>query len=112
MLVRDARDRQHWLELEEPTFSVKRMKHNDARVAGLYLIRKLVTAWTTEIAKQYGVVSQAAIPKTVERAELRRQEYRPWKQRLTRLAQYRLITKSPSGSLTDANFLDSPPASG
>ena len=61
----------------------KRARYNDARAADLYLIRKLCGVSATQLAQQYGGVSQAAISKTVQRAENRREEERRWSQRLS-----------------------------
>jgi hypothetical protein len=72
-------------DVEVSTLFAKRIKGNDARVTALYLIRKLASVPATELAEQYGGVSQAAISKTVQRSEVRRQEHRSWKQRRTRL---------------------------
>ena len=63
----------------------KRIKGNDARAAALYLIRKLTSVSATELAEEYGDVSQSAISKTIQRTELRRGEQGSWKQRLSRL---------------------------
>ncbi len=63
----------------------KRIKNNEARVAAVYLIRRLTSVSATQLAERYGDVSQAAISKTVQRAEIRRDEQRRWKQRLARL---------------------------
>jgi chromosomal replication initiation ATPase DnaA len=63
----------------------KRVRSNEARVAAIYLIRKLTTVSAIRLAERYGGVSQAAISKTVQRAEIRRAEQRRWKQRLARL---------------------------
>ena len=63
----------------------KRLKNNDARIAALYLIRKLTNVSAVQLARQYGGVSQAAISKMVGRAEARRDQQRRWKQRLSRL---------------------------
>jgi putative transposase len=63
----------------------KRLKNNEARVAAVYLIRRLTSEPARRIAERYGGVSQAAISKTVRRAETRRNEQRHWKQRLSRL---------------------------
>jgi chromosomal replication initiation ATPase DnaA len=63
----------------------KRLKNNEARVAAVYLIRRLTSEPARRIAERYGGVSQAAISKTVQRAETRRNEQRRWKQRLSRL---------------------------
>ena len=62
-----------------------RAKNNDARVAALDLIRKLTSVSATELAQQYGGVSQAAISKTMKRSEIRRLQDRSWNQRLGRL---------------------------
>ena len=66
VLVRDDRDREEWFKL-------------------LDLIRKLTSVSATQLAQRYGNVSQAAISKTVRRAETRRDRQRRWKQRLSRL---------------------------
>jgi len=63
----------------------KRIKNNDARVAAVYLIRRLTGVSATQLAKRYGHVSQAAISKTVQRAAQRCATQRRWKQRLARL---------------------------
>ena len=63
----------------------KRARHNEARAAALYLSRKLTGVPATQLAQRYGGVSQAAISKTVRRAENRREEERRWGQRLSRL---------------------------
>ena len=62
----------------------KRVRYNEARAAALYLIRKLTGVPATQLAQRYGGVSQAAISKTVRRAENRREEERRWRQRLSR----------------------------
>ena len=46
---------------------------NDARVAAIYLIRRLTDEKVTTLAKQFGGVSVAAISKLLSRAELRRE---------------------------------------
>lgn len=51
---------------------------NEARVAAVYLIRRLTDAKVTALAKQYGGVSAAAISKLLRRVDLRRQEDAPW----------------------------------
>jgi len=63
----------------------KRIKNNEARIAAVYLIRKLTSVTATQLAQRYGGVSQAAISKTVQRAEIRRDQQRRWRQRLSRL---------------------------
>ena len=63
----------------------KRIRNNDARVAALYLSRMLTGVSTTELAKRYGGVSQAAVSKAVRRAEVRRKENRRWHQKLSQL---------------------------
>ncbi|MFO7908296.1 MAG: hypothetical protein R6U98_37005 [Pirellulaceae bacterium] len=63
----------------------KRLKGNDARSAAIYLIRKLTSISAVELARQYGVVSQAAISKPVSRAEGRCSQQRSWKPRLSRV---------------------------
>ncbi|MFV1963995.1 MAG: transposase [Pirellulaceae bacterium] len=63
----------------------KRIKNNEARVAALYLIRGLTSVSATQLAERYGNVSQAAISKTVQRAEKWRDQQRRWKQTLSRL---------------------------
>ena len=65
----------------------KRIRCNEAIAAALYLIRKLTGVPATQLAQRYGGVSQAAISKTVRRAENRREEERRWSQRLSRLEQ-------------------------
>ena len=62
-----------------------RAKNNDARVATLDLIGKLTSVSATELAQQYGGISQAAISKTTKRSEIRRHQDRSWNQRLGRL---------------------------
>jgi REP element-mobilizing transposase RayT/DNA-binding transcriptional ArsR family regulator len=71
--------------IDVPNLFVKRVKHNEPRVAALYLLRKLTSVSAAELAEQYGGVSQAAISKTVTRAQLRAKEERHWRQRLTRI---------------------------
>lgn len=51
---------------------------NDARVAAIYLIRRLTDEKVTTLAKQFGGVSVAAISKLLSRAELRREEDPNW----------------------------------
>jgi len=51
---------------------------NDARIAAVYLIRRLTNEKVTKLAEQFGGVSVAAISKLLRRAELRRQEDTPW----------------------------------
>jgi hypothetical protein len=63
----------------------KRLKNNKARAAANYLIRKLTSVAATQLAQQFADVIQAAISKTVSRAEGRRIKERRWKQGLTRL---------------------------
>jgi REP element-mobilizing transposase RayT len=63
----------------------KRIKNHEARVAAIYLIRRLTSVSARQLAERYGGVSQAAISKTVQRAETRRDEQCGWKQRLSRL---------------------------
>jgi len=58
---------------------------NDARVATVYLIRRLTDEKVTTLAKQFGGVSVAAISKLLSRAELRRQEDPHWKNLLEEL---------------------------
>ena len=65
--------------------SAKRIKNNDSRVAAVYLIRKLTQVSATELAQRYGGVSETAISKTVQRAEIPRDQQRDWKQKLSRL---------------------------
>jgi len=73
------------LTLNREELFVTRMKLNEARVAALYLIRKLTSVPATQLSQDYGQVSQAVVSKTVCWAELRCQEQRSWKQRLSRL---------------------------
>ncbi len=63
----------------------KRIKNHEARVAAIYLIRKLTGVSAKQLGERYGGVSQAAISKAVQRAEARRDEQRHWEQRLSRL---------------------------
>ncbi len=67
------------------TLFAKRIRNNDARAAAVYLNRLLTSASATELAARYGGVSQAAISKTVQRAEVRRNDNRSWNQKLARL---------------------------
>ena len=62
-----------------------RIKNHEARVAAIYLIRKLTSVSARQLGERYGGVSQAAISRAVQRAEARRDEQRRWKQRLSRL---------------------------
>ena len=64
-----------------------RVKHNDARAAALYLVRRLTSVSAPRLAERYGNVSQAAISKAVQRAALRRARDRRWRGRLARLEQ-------------------------
>ena len=72
-------------DVDNSVLFAKRLKKNDARLAAVYLIRRLTSMLATELAQRYGGVSQAAISKTVKRAEARRGEQRRWDQRLSRL---------------------------
>lgn len=74
--------------VERSELLAKRIRNNDARVAAVYLIRKLTSVSATQLAQRYGGVSQAAISKTVQRAEMRLDQQRRWKQRLSRLERF------------------------
>jgi putative transposase len=63
----------------------KRVRNNEARAAALFLIRRLTSVSVTSLANQYGGVSQAAISKTIKRAEQRSEDRGSWKRRLRRL---------------------------
>jgi REP element-mobilizing transposase RayT len=63
----------------------KRIRNNEARAAAVYLNRMLTSVSATDLAERYGGVSQAAISKTVQRAEARRKENRRWNPTLARL---------------------------
>ena len=62
-----------------------RVKNNHARSAALYLIRQLTSEPVTSLAERYGGVSQAAISKTVQRAETRCATERSWNRHMARL---------------------------
>lgn len=68
-----------------PLILSKRVRNNDARMAALYLIRQLTNEPATQLASRYGGVSQAAISKSVKRAELRMDDDVKWRRRLNRL---------------------------
>ncbi len=63
----------------------KRIRNNEARAAAVYLNRLLTGVSATVLAERYGGVSQAAISKTVKRAEMRQREHGRWHQKLARL---------------------------
>jgi REP element-mobilizing transposase RayT len=71
------------VELEQ--LFTKRVRNNEARAAALYLSRMLTGVSATALANRYGGVSQAAISKTIKRAELKRKENRRWHQKLSQL---------------------------
>ncbi len=62
-----------------------RRRDNDARVAAIYLHRRLTSQAVGSLATRYGGVSPAAISKTVCRAEQRRSEDRRWDRLLQQL---------------------------
>lgn len=70
--------------VEHATVLSKRVRNNEARSAALLLIRKLTNESATDLANRYGGVSQAAISKSVKRAELRLDE-RNWQRRIEKL---------------------------
>ena len=63
----------------------KRVRNNEARAAALCLVRRLTSVPATQLADRYGGVSQAAISKAVQRAEVRRDDESAWRCRLERL---------------------------
>ena len=71
--------------VESSQLFAKRIRNHEARVAAIYLIRKLTDVSAKQLGQRYGDVSQAAISKAVQRAELRRDEQHHWEQRLSRL---------------------------
>jgi REP element-mobilizing transposase RayT len=58
---------------------------NDARVAAIYLIRRLTSEKVMTLAQEFGGVSVAAISKLLSRAELRRQKDPHWNNLLEEL---------------------------
>jgi chromosomal replication initiation ATPase DnaA len=58
---------------------------NEARLAALYLIRRLTTESTASLAERYGGVSAAAISKSVARTEQRSETDKTWRKKLARL---------------------------
>jgi hypothetical protein len=71
-----------WLS---PQLFAKRIRNNEARSAAVYLNRMWTSVSATELAARYGGVSQAAISKTVQRAEMQRGKDRRWNHELARL---------------------------
>jgi putative transposase len=55
-----------------------RRHHNDARLAALYLLRRLTDAKVVQLAEEFGSVSSAAVCKTLSRAEGRREVDSKW----------------------------------
>ncbi len=58
---------------------------NDARVAAVYLMRRLTDEKVTSLAERFGGVSAAAISKLIARAEFRRNEDAKWNRLLAKL---------------------------
>ena len=87
--------------VEPSQLFAKRIKNHDARVAAIYLIRKLAGVSAKHLGERYGGVSQAAISKAVQRAEARRDAQRPSAQRLSQLerslrsGEYKRPTRQP-----------------
>ena len=73
--------------VEPSQLFVKRIKNHEARVAAIYLIRKLTSVPAKQMGERYGGVSRAVISKAVQRAEARRDEQRRWRQSLFRVEQ-------------------------
>lgn len=71
--------------VEVETLLAKRVRNNEARSAALYLIRRLTSVSATSLAERYGPVSQAAISKAVQRAEIKRDKQPAWRRRMIRL---------------------------
>ncbi len=72
-------------DVDVPRLMAKRVKNNDARSAALYLIRQLTSESVTSLAERYGGISQAAVSKTVQRAETRCATERSWNRRIAGL---------------------------
>ena len=78
-------------------FSEVRRHNNEARVAAIYLIRRLTDQNVTALADQFGGVSAPAISKLVHRAESRRKDDPKWNRLLAKL-ENRCTTKPRSKS--------------
>ena len=83
LIVRDDRDREQWNKLVDRV--VTRFGWRVFACPSDGLIRRLTSVSATTLADQYGDVSQAAISKTIKRAEIRGEEQRSWKRKLRRL---------------------------
>jgi len=66
-------------------FSEVRRHNNEARVAAIYLVRRLTDQKVTALAEQFGAVSAPAISKVILRAESRRNEDPKWNRLLGKL---------------------------
>ena len=66
-------------------FGRARVHGNDARMAAIYLVRRLTDQSVAVTAEAFGRVSSAAISKTVKRAESRREDDAKWNRLLAQL---------------------------
>ena len=66
-------------------FHEARRHRNEARVAAIYLVRRLTDQTVSATAEQFGGVSLAAISKVVERADSRRNDDPKWNRLLAKL---------------------------
>jgi len=79
----------HWIprhfQVSAAIFWQARRHGNDARIAGIYLVRRLTDQKVAALAEDFGAVSMAAISKAVARAEWRKQEDPKWNRLITNL---------------------------
>ncbi len=91
-IVRVVRDH---FNVPSSTFDAVRRHGNDARVAAIYLVRRLTDQTVSATADQFGGVSMAAISKVVKRADSRRNDDPKWNQLLAQLEK-RCTSKRPA----------------
>ncbi len=84
---------QRHFQVSSAIFGQTRRHGNDARIAGIYLVRRLTDQKVAALAEDFGAVSMAAISKAIARAELRRQEDPKWNRLLSDLEK-QLLGKS------------------
>ena len=81
-IVRVVRDH---FNVPSSTFDAVRRHGNDARVAAIYLLRRLTDQTVSATAEQFGGVSAAAISKVVKCADSRRNDDPKWNRLLAQL---------------------------
>ncbi len=80
-----------------------RRRGNEARLAAIYLTRRLTDEAVGKIGHNFGDVSTAAISKAVHRAEARRKGDRRWDRQLKKLTANLSIPPS-AGATTSGKF--------